>query len=201
MATRPTRRAAPVRINFETVLSAGLASFAQHGFHGTSMRDIAAAAGTSLSNLYNYVPSKSALLAEVLETTAGALQKQLAEAVALSADPGERLQLLVTAYIDFIVDQPAASVVGVSEIRYLEGERRKGVVAVRDRVEKLFIDTVSDGVVDGSFTTGYPRDAARAVVGLCTALSGWYDPDGWLQREELCTRYVEFALGLVGATV
>lgn len=200
MATKPTPRAAPVRINFETVISAGLESFAQQGFHGTSMRDIATAAGTSLSNLYNYVPSKSDLLAEVLETTAGDLLERLSAAANEATDPVARLSALVSAYIDFIVDQPDASIIGVSEIRYLEGQRRSAVVTVRDRVERLFIDTVTAGVESGDFTTRYPRDGARAVIGLCTALSSWYTPHGRLGREEMATRYTDFALHLVGVT-
>lgn len=199
MAATSRRRAAPVRINFQTVINAGLMSFAQQGFHGTSMRDIAAAAGTSLSNLYNYVPSKTDLLAQVLQTTAGDLLEKLQAAAARATDPVSGLELLVSAYIDFIVDQPEASVIGISEIRYLEGEGRGAVVSVRDNVERLFIETVTKGVESGVFRTVYPRDAARAVIGLCTALSGWYTPGGRLGREELATRYTGFALGLVGA--
>lgn len=199
MAASSRRRAAPVRINFQTVINAGLSSFAQQGFHGTSMRDIAAAAGTSLSNLYNYVPSKTDLLAEVLETTAGDLRDNLETAGSRMTDPVSGLAALVSAYIDFIVDQPEASLIGISEIRYLDGERRQAVVSVRDEVERLFIETVEAGVESGVFGTTYPRDAARAVVGLCTALSGWYRADGRLGRAELATRYTGFALGLVGA--
>ncbi len=52
----------------EKLLQVALRRFAAQGYHGTSMRQIARDAGTSLSNIYNYFPSKEALFAAVLET-------------------------------------------------------------------------------------------------------------------------------------
>ena len=40
--------------------------FIRQGFHGTSMRKIAARAGTSLGNLYNYYPTKEAILGSII---------------------------------------------------------------------------------------------------------------------------------------
>src|SRR5918912_3830608 len=45
--------------------------FIKRGFHATSMRDIAEGAGTSLSNLYNYYPTKE----DILESIIGRYQK------------------------------------------------------------------------------------------------------------------------------
>lgn len=52
----------------ERLLRAALRRFARQGYHGTSMRQIAADAGVSLSNIYNYFPNKESLFATVLET-------------------------------------------------------------------------------------------------------------------------------------
>lgn len=41
--------------------------FIRQGFHATSMRNIAARAGTSLGNLYNYYPTKEAILSSIIE--------------------------------------------------------------------------------------------------------------------------------------
>jgi AcrR family transcriptional regulator len=40
--------------------------FIRRGFHATSMRKIAARAGTSLGNLYNYYPTKEAILGSII---------------------------------------------------------------------------------------------------------------------------------------
>jgi AcrR family transcriptional regulator len=41
--------------------------FIRQGFHATSMRNIAARAGTSLGNVYNYYPTKEAILGSIIE--------------------------------------------------------------------------------------------------------------------------------------
>jgi AcrR family transcriptional regulator len=48
------------------IRQAGLDLFLEHGFHGTSMRQIAQRAGVSLAGIYNHVPSKEALFVELL---------------------------------------------------------------------------------------------------------------------------------------
>jgi AcrR family transcriptional regulator len=40
--------------------------FIRQGFHATSMRNIASSAGTSLGNLYNYYPTKEAILGSII---------------------------------------------------------------------------------------------------------------------------------------
>ena len=40
--------------------------FIRQGFHATSMRNIAARAGTSLGNLYNYYPTKEAIIGSII---------------------------------------------------------------------------------------------------------------------------------------
>lgn len=194
------QRAAPKRINRSVVLQAGLAAFSSKGFNGASMRDIANEADTSLSNLYNYFPSKTFLLAQLLLDTGTDLYERLEAAVAESdPEPTKQLAAAVTGYIGFIVDRPQASIVGISEIRYLEGPSRAEVTVVRDKTEQLFRRILADGNTTGEFSTGYPHDAARAIVTMCSAVSNWYRPEGRLSQPELAERYVEFSLGIAGA--
>lgn len=195
------KRAAPNRINRSVVVQAGLAAFSANGFNGASMREIAAEAQTSLSNLYNYFPSKSYLLAQILLDTGTDLRERLVAAVEAAADsPTERLVAAVDAYVSFIVDRPLASVIGISEIRYLEGPARAEVTEVRDGTDELFRRILQEGSDAGDFRTEFPREAARAIVTMCAAMSTWYRPDGAFGREELSRRYVQFSLGIAQAT-
>jgi hypothetical protein len=73
------------------------------------------------------------------------------------------------------------------------------VTAVRDLTEQLFRRILADGNASGEFATGYPHDAARAIVTLCSAVSNWYRPEGRLGLQELAELYVEFSLGIARA--
>ncbi|WP_152345950.1 TetR/AcrR family transcriptional regulator [Brevibacterium sp. CFH 10365] len=194
------RRAAPRFIDRATVVAAALEVFSQLGFHGASTRQIAKAAGTSLSNLYNYFGSKSEILAFVLEETARTLADSLEAAVATAGKgPLGRLEAAVRAYVDFIVAQPRASVVGITEFRYLEGEGRAEVVTQRDRTEAVFRDAISDGADAGDCEVRNLGSAVRGVVTLCNSMSTWYRPDGELSPVELADLQVDLVFGLVRA--
>jgi len=61
----PAPRAAS---NLDRILAAASKLFTRQGFHGTSTRDIAAEAGVSLGNIYNYFNTKEAIFVSLLET-------------------------------------------------------------------------------------------------------------------------------------
>lgn len=76
------------------ILQAALQCFLVKGFHQTSMRDIAQAAGVSLGNLYNHFPGKEAIILAV--AVAVAEGEELAPLLQrLAASDGERARVLV----------------------------------------------------------------------------------------------------------
>lgn len=74
------------------ILQAALQCFVARGFHQTSMRDIAQAAGVSLGNLYNHFPGKEAIILAVAMAESEELAPLLQR---LTASDGERAQVLV----------------------------------------------------------------------------------------------------------
>lgn len=84
------------------ILEAAAPIIAQVGFHGTSVREIASAAGVSEALLYKHFPSKQALYDEALATARQLSQFTIARFATLS--PGtESFVLLTYATIDFIL--------------------------------------------------------------------------------------------------
>ena len=194
------RRAAPNFIDRETVIGAALQVFAERGFHGASMRSIAAVAQTSQSNLYNYFDSKDGLLQFVLETTGREIAETLQAADRAAGDePSARLESAVVAYSRFVVTKPRASTVGITEVRYLTGDSRTSVIAERDRTETVFRRIVEDGAQTGVFEVLDTGFATRALVTLCNSMSTWYRPDGHLDVDDVIARQVDLALALVRA--
>ena len=66
----------------ERILDAGEKLFAEHGYAGTTLRDVASAVGIRTPSLYNHFASKEALYAAVLERGIRPLMDALAELVA-----------------------------------------------------------------------------------------------------------------------
>ncbi|WP_350260191.1 TetR/AcrR family transcriptional regulator [Stenotrophomonas riyadhensis] len=73
------------------ILQAALRCFLAKGFHQTSMRDIAQAAGVSLGNLYNHFPGKEAIILAVAVAESEELAPMLRR---LAGADGDRVQVM-----------------------------------------------------------------------------------------------------------
>ena len=180
-------------------LAAALEAFAEHGYHGTTVRDIAARAGLSVPGLYHHYPSKQSLLQGLSELTMAELlgrsEAALAEA---GADPLRRFDALIESLLRFHMYRRAQAFVGSTEIRSMDPEYRESYVGHRDRQQQMLDDAVTDGVAAGIFHTAHPGDAGRALATLCVGVSSWYRPDGLLGPDEIVVRNLQFARDLVG---
>src|SRR5918998_2561138 len=97
---------APIRSRRTDVRDAALTLFAERGYHGTSMKDIAAAVGMRAPSLYNHVGAKQELLVEIVERTLVDLQRLHAEAVGSTRDVAEALRRAVEAHVRYHARHP-----------------------------------------------------------------------------------------------
>ena len=90
------------------LLAVAIDLFARRGFAGTSIRDIAGAAGCSIANVYHHFENKEALWLAILERSVGDMPARLRQALAGVDDPRERFERLVRAHLaiseDFLLE-------------------------------------------------------------------------------------------------
>jgi AcrR family transcriptional regulator len=171
----------------------------EHGYHGTSVRDIAERAGMSSAALYHHYSSKQDLLFHITDRGIADLVRATEAALAASPDdPAERLRAIVRVHILRHTEHRQGSFIGNSEIRSLDPENRAIVVSKRDQQARLFDSVVLEGIERGVFVTPYPKDASRAIITMCTAVAQWYRPDGPLTPEQVADRYGELSLAMLG---
>jgi AcrR family transcriptional regulator len=173
--------------------------FAERGYHGASIRQIATEAQLSLSAMYYYYSSKQDLLLALIEDGfAGHEQFCEQELERVGDDPVERLSALVRGTVRYRIERKDFSLLAWREIERLEGKHRRRMEERRAAVMARFEDPIKAGIRAGVFTTPYPKDARRAVTSMCNAIAQWYRPGGELSPEEVQTRYVHLALAVVG---
>src|SRR3989449_5421042 len=106
--------------------------FAEKGYHGTSIGDLAGAMGVQKGSLYAHIDSKEDLLWEVAREGAAAFHDAL-DTVPEDGPAIERIRAALRAHLRVVAEQLDAATVFVREWRYLEGERRGRFVAARRR--------------------------------------------------------------------
>ncbi|MEU5790594.1 TetR family transcriptional regulator [Micromonospora purpureochromogenes] len=181
------------------LLEAAVDAFAERGFHGTTTRDIAAAAGLSPAALYVHHKSKEELLYLIARSGHDHVLRLVQEAIASSDDPATALRRAVH---DFVVsharDHTRTRVVNY-ELAALSPEHLAEIRAVRHRIEQAFRQLVEAGVAAGVFDAPDPRVAGAALLSLGVDLGRWYRDDGGWSPEYIATQYAEMALRIVGA--
>jgi len=99
-AERPRRKG---EITRERILDAAEELFAERGYGGTTLRDVASRVGIRNPSLYNHFESKDALYAAVLERGVGPVLRVLSEFVVRGdADSG----VVATRIVDLLAQQP-----------------------------------------------------------------------------------------------
>ena len=181
------------------LLTAAVDAMVEHGYHGTSVRDVAERAGMSAAALYHHFPSKQVLLFTIMDRGMDDLIRRSEEACAAAPDdPAEQLQALVRVHVLRHMEHQRESFLGNSELRSLDEPGRSTILAKRDRQMRLFYRVVQEGVQRGQFRTRFPTEAARGIVTMCTAVATWYREAGPLSAQEIAHRYAEIALAMVG---
>jgi AcrR family transcriptional regulator len=184
----------------EAMLRVALSLFVEQGYHGASMRDIAARADLSVSAAYHYFPSKADMLRTIMiRVTEDLIADLEAARDAAGPDPAARLAAVARAHVLLHTKRQDESFIGNSELRSLAPADRRKVVALRDRVGRVFKDIVADGCRLGVFRQPYSAETVRAILTMCTAVAGWYRAAGPDRPETVAERYAALALRLVGA--
>jgi AcrR family transcriptional regulator len=168
--------------------------FAERGYHGTSIGDLAEALGVQKATLYAYIESKQDLLYETMREGADAFHGAL-DAIPEHLPPVEKIQLALRGHLRVVAEQLDVATVFVQEWRYLEGERREEIVAERRRYEERIRSLFREGRELGELRTDL-EDGTAALLMLSAA--NWAYT--WLQpgrnTDELADRF--FALLIDG---
>ncbi len=103
---RPRRKG---EITRERILDAAEALFAERGYEGTTLRDVAARVGLRIPSLYNHFDSKDSLYAAVLERDLGPLLRLLGEMVEQARDASSAAEQTIEAVVKVLAARPGVA--------------------------------------------------------------------------------------------
>jgi AcrR family transcriptional regulator len=132
--------------------------FAERGYHGTSIGDLAAALGIQKASVYSHIKGKEDLLSEIALAGAETFHSAL-DAVPDDVEPAQRLRLALRAHLRVVHEQLDVATVWLHEWRYLTGATRERFLAERRhyerRIRRMFEDAVATGAVRPDLDIGH----------------------------------------------
>lgn len=134
--TAPGKRAAQGRATRGRLIEVATSLFAEHGYEGTSVEAVLAAAGVSRGALYHHFAGKEALFSAVLLAISDRVTAEVTEAIRDCTDPVDAMHTGALAWIDLagdpviqrimLVDAP--SVLGWEQWRAMDEGRTVGAM-------------------------------------------------------------------------
>ncbi len=142
------------------------------------MREVAAACGMTVGNLYYYFASKDELLAFCQEAAMGRLH-HLAHCVELrnDLDADGQLFFLVLGHV-VCLNEAFPGSLAHTQIEDLPAAWRDRIVSARDLYEAQWRAVVGRGVERGLFEVADEKVATMAMLGAANWTVKWYRPDG-----------------------
>lgn len=183
--TMPTSRTHDERL--ESLLRTSAQVFAEHGYHGTSMRDLSRATGMSLAGMYHYVRGKDDLLYRIQERCFNGFIEGVRMAAEQGADPTDRIRRLIHHHVLFYSSHASQMKVLAHEANSLSEESQAAII----ELEREYLDLLTELVREARAGAPGPehRIAAFGLVGMVNWLYTWYHPDGPISPEQLADHF------------
>jgi AcrR family transcriptional regulator len=181
------------------VQEAALTLFSERGYHGTTMKHVAALLGVQAPSLYNHVVSKQEILQRIMTTGMRRLASYQEQALASSPKASEQLRAMTEAHVLMHIRHRRSAMVGDREIGNLEEPTQREVRDERDAYERRFRAVIQRGVDEGSFRVDSIKLASFAIIEMATSVAVWFNPEGPLSPEDVAREYGEMASRIVGA--
>ncbi len=166
--------------------------FAEKGYHGTSIGDLAQALGVQKGSLYAHIESKADLLWDVVRDGASSFHAAL-DTVPDDGPVLERIRAALRAHLGVVAERLDVATVFVREWRYLEVGRRDEFVAERRRYEERFRALFREGRELGELRTDLD-DGTAALLALSAVnwASTWLRPEA--DTDALADRFTALLL-------
>jgi AcrR family transcriptional regulator len=197
-ATRTRTSSSRRELVMSEILEHATRLFAERGYEGTTLQDIADAIGITRPGLYNYIGSKEQLLAALVKDVSENTMHNI-RAVRLRTDLSsvEKLRAVVRALVlqraqaperFRVLDRTEAAL--PEEVAALHLKARREVLAEMRTI-------IEEGVSRGEFRTRDERLAALSVIGMCNWVAWWFHPASSHPAEPVADQLAQNAVDML----
>ncbi len=195
---RPRRKGELTR---ERILDAAEALFAERGYDGTTLRDVASSVGLRNPSLYNHFDSKESLYAAVLERDIGPVLRLLVQFVEQGRDASAAGEQVIEGAMRVLAERPALA-------RLVQHETLSGGQRLTPMLRNFIVPIFAHGnemAENRSLDAGWEKDDVpllvlamyHVVVGFFTMAPLYKDLNGTaLLDEQAVARQTRFLIEL-----
>lgn len=176
------------------IKEAAINLFYKKSYFATAMSNIALDSGIKKASIYHHYSSKEDILLDILMTTMEDLTAYVDHNLQGVENIENQMRAAVRAHVKFHCDRQKEVLISDSELRGLTAANYKTFVAQRDAYEKKFQNIIIRGMDKGYFASGDVKIISYAILTMCTAVAGWFNPEGRLSGDQISAMYEELVI-------
>lgn len=180
------------------ILDVAARRFAETGFAGTNIQDIAKELGFSRPALYYYFKNKEEILASLVEEVTVSSRKQAAEIAAKhDINACDALRIMTRTHAKWLLEHSIEFLVVDRTEEDLPAEMR----AVQDESKRVVLDsftkTIERGITAGLFRPVDARVSAFSIIGMCSWTAWWFKASGRMSIDSIADAISDLAVQAV----
>ncbi len=178
----------------QRLLEAAAAEFTREGYVGANINRISQAAGFAKGTIYNYFPSKQALMLALIDEIAAIHIDFIQQQVEPEEDPSRRLVCFFKAGFTFVDQHPTQAPVIINAVYGPNVEFKERVYQAYESLFSLLIeDIVKAGIAQGDFKAVDPDITGALLMTIYLGSCSLLGPDGTILFDP--GQIVSFILG------
>ena len=182
------------------LLVAAIEAFAVRGYHGTSTRDIAGAAGMSPAGMYVHYRTKEELLFRISRVGHERCRDMVrAAATRGGADPAGQLRAIIGDFAAWHAQHHTTARVIQYEHEQLSTDHQAIIVVLRREMESVVRGVLASGTARGEFDVPEIAGTALAMLSSGIDVARWYRDDHSRTPDDIGKLYGELAVRTVRA--
>jgi AcrR family transcriptional regulator len=179
-----------------SILETAARLICEKGYEGTSIQDIADAAGLTKAGLYHHIRSKEHLLLEIQNYGMDVFEERVLHAVMPIEDPLERLKACMEKNVRLVTEGWSKEVtIILHEHATLTGEARAHINARKKRYVRFLESSFAEALRRGQIRRVNPKVAAFAFLGQVLWIYKWFRPEGAVSSDDLAREMVDLFFG------
>ncbi len=173
----------------DAVVQVAARSFAEHGFHNTSLDDIARALDVTKPTIYYYVTNKEELLYQCFVTGLEPIRAALRD-VKVSKEPGrDRLNAVLRQYAQAVASDFGWCMV-IAEHQDLSDTMSSHIRDLKSEIDQGIRRLLREGVKDGSIHPCDVKMTAFALAGALNWIAHWYRANQAMTAAQIADAFV-----------
>jgi AcrR family transcriptional regulator len=175
---------------YSEILAHAARLFAESGYSGASMQDLASAVGISKASLYHFFKDKEEIHSKVVLISLARLNGLVDEKVAPCKTASERIDAFCRAHAQHLASDPDMYIAAALSYHGLKNpEAKRQAKAARLTYQGKLETFVQVGIDCGEFRPMDVTLAARALISCLNWMARWWKPGGPQSAEEIASSY------------